>query len=106
MHIDDILLIKFKKEWDQGLIELAHDGTDVYVRKWEVPNIEMPTVDTFLEWAKECDLPHRQMIAVKQRVYPPLEAQLDMLYHDTMEGTTTWKDTIAAVKAAHPKPKV
>jgi len=31
--------------------------------------------------------------------------QLDMQYHDLVDGTTTWKDHIAAVKAAHPKPE-
>lgn len=36
--------------------------------------------------------------------YPALADQLDMLYHDQINGTTVWKNTIAAVKAAHPKP--
>ena len=30
--------------------------------------------------------------------------QLDQQYHDAVNSTTTWKDAIAAVKAAHPKP--
>jgi hypothetical protein len=29
---------------------------------------------------------------------------LDMIYHDAMDGTTTWKDAITAVKVKHPKP--
>ena len=29
--------------------------------------------------------------------------QLDMQYHDGEDGTTTWKDHIAAVKAKYPK---
>lgn len=37
-------------------------------------------------------------------VYPPIGDQLDMQYHDLIDGTTTWKDHVAAVKAAHPKP--
>ena len=32
--------------------------------------------------------------------------QLDMLYHDQVNGTTVWKNTIAAVKAAYPKPAI
>jgi hypothetical protein len=27
-----------------------------------------------------------------------------MQYHDAVDDTTTWKDHVAAVKAAHPKP--
>ena len=29
--------------------------------------------------------------------------QLDMQYHDSVDGTTTWLDHVARVKAAHPK---
>ena len=29
--------------------------------------------------------------------------QLDMQYHDAVDGTTTWKDHIKAVKDANPK---
>ena len=37
--------------------------------------------------------------------YPSLADQLDMLYHDAVDGTTTWQEAVAAVKAAHPKPE-
>ena len=36
--------------------------------------------------------------------YPEIADQLDMQYWDAENGTTTWKDAIEAVKAAHPKP--
>lgn len=35
--------------------------------------------------------------------YASIEDQLDQQYWDAVNGTTTWKDGIAAVKAAHPK---
>ena len=35
--------------------------------------------------------------------YADIGEQLDQQYHDAVNGTTTWKDGIAAVKAAHPK---
>jgi len=37
-------------------------------------------------------------------VYPSISDQLDMLFHDKKDGTTTWEDAIQAVKDAHPKP--
>ena len=37
-------------------------------------------------------------------IYLPLAQQLDMRYWDSVNGTTTWKDHIAAVKAKYPKP--
>ena len=36
--------------------------------------------------------------------YPSIQDQLDMQYHDSVNGTTTWKDSIAKVKADNPKP--
>tara|TARA_B110000902_G_scaffold217647_1_gene250998 strand:- start:500 stop:934 length:435 start_codon:yes stop_codon:yes gene_type:complete len=36
--------------------------------------------------------------------YGSIGEQLDQQYHDAVNGTTTWKDAIAAVKSAHPKP--
>ena len=35
--------------------------------------------------------------------YPALADQLDMQYHDQLNGTTTWQDAIAKVKADNPK---
>jgi len=37
-------------------------------------------------------------------IYLPLNQQLDMQYWDSVNGTTTWKDHVAAVKAKYPKP--
>ena len=37
-------------------------------------------------------------------IYLPMSQQLDMQYWDSVNGTTTWKDHIAAVKAKYPKP--
>ena len=42
---------------------------------------------------------------VDQRLseYPPIGEQLDMMYHDMMNGTTTWKDKITEIKNKYPK---
>ena len=36
--------------------------------------------------------------------YPTIGDQLDMIYHDQVDGTTTFKEAIQAVKDANPKP--
>jgi len=41
---------------------------------------------------------------IEDRVYPSIQEQLDMQYWDAVNGTTTWKDAIAQVKADNPKP--
>ena len=39
----------------------------------------------------------------RRNSYPSIQEQLDMQYHDKVNGTTTWKDAIAKVKADNPK---
>ena len=39
----------------------------------------------------------------RARTYPPIGEQLDQLFWDKKNGTTTWQDAIQAVKDAHPK---
>ena len=43
-------------------------------------------------------------IKARQEAYPSVGDQLDMQYHDAVDGTTTWKDAIAKVKSDNPKP--
>jgi len=37
--------------------------------------------------------------------YPSMADQLDMMYWDNVNGTTTWKDKINEIKAKYPKPE-
>ena len=41
----------------------------------------------------------------RDRVYPSIQEQLDMQYWDSVNGTTTWEDAVAKVKADNPKPE-
>ena len=44
-------------------------------------------------------------VSARQEAYPSIGDQLDMQYHDAVNGTTTWKDAIAQVKSDNPKPE-
>jgi hypothetical protein len=47
----------------------------------------------------------KQAYKDKRRLeYPSVADQLDMIYHDTLDGTTTWTDAITAIKVKYPKP--
>ena len=35
--------------------------------------------------------------------YPTWQEQMDMQYHDAVNGTNTWQETIEAVKTKYPK---
>jgi len=40
----------------------------------------------------------------RENEYPTLADQLDMQYHDLVDGTTTWKDAVDVIKNKYPKP--
>tara|TARA_R110000772_G_scaffold247498_2_gene361333 strand:- start:133 stop:567 length:435 start_codon:yes stop_codon:yes gene_type:complete len=72
---------------------------DTAVSDAETAASEAATAQTALEatygWKRVNDATTR---------YATLGDQLDQQYKDAVNGTTTWKDAIASVKAAHPKP--
>ena len=55
-----------------------------------------------LEYQEEVNEYQRQRAAE----YPSMADQQDMQFHDAVNGTTTWKDTIQAVKDKYPKKKM
>ena len=40
---------------------------------------------------------------IRKRAYPTWQEQMDMQYEDEVNGTTTWKDAVEAVKTIWPK---
>ena len=55
-----------------------------------------------LEYKKEVEAYKQQRAAE----YPSMAEQQDMQFHDAVNGTTTWKDAIQAVKDKYPKKKM
>lgn len=54
--------------------------------------------------AREAELAATQYQRDRAMAYPSLAEQMDMQYWDKINGTTTWQDAIAVVKAKYPKP--
>jgi len=52
----------------------------------------------------KADFDAKQYQRDRELQYPSWQDQLDMLWHDKKDGTTTWEDAVQAVKDAHPKP--
>ena len=48
--------------------------------------------------------PEPDYAELRRKAYASTGDQLDMQYHDSVDGTTTWVDHVAAIKSAHPKP--
>jgi len=86
--------------------------SDIAIVKPGVENIE------YVDFTEEQRVAHEAKVAEdaaraaateyarnRQMEYPSVQDQLDMQYWDSVNGTTIWADTIAAIKAAHPKPE-
>ena len=55
--------------------------------------------ETELQYQDEVNEYQRQ----RAREYPPVIEQQDMKFHDDVNGTTVWRDTIQAIKDKYPK---
>lgn len=106
MNLYDILSFKFPTANFDSEIILADRGfgDGPFIKEWNL-DTPKPTKQDLEAWESEFDLQYRQKQAIEKRIYPTIGDQLDMLYHDMVNNTTNWKDTIAAIKAAHPKPE-
>lgn len=74
-------------------IELTAEEVDAMLDKWSA-NVRNQQLDKEANGYK----------TDRERAYASIQDQLDMQYWDNVNGTTTWKDHIAQVKADNPKP--
>ena len=96
------------KTWDaeKDNIVLQNAGSGDYIHTWNVSGLTKPTDDQIASYETAADLEERQnaVRATRKAAYGSIEDQLDMQYKDNINGTTTWKDHVAAVKSANPIP--
>ena len=96
------------KTWDaeDSNIVLQNDGSGDFIKTWNVSGLAEPTTEQIASYDTAADLEERQnaVRATRKAAYGSIEDQLDMQYKDNINGTTTWKDHVAAVKSANPIP--
>ena len=82
------------------------NGQGPYIKEWNVSGVAQPTDEQLNAVDSAADLEERQnaVRATRRNAYGDLGSQLDMQYHDSVDGTTTWKDHVASVKTANPIP--
>ena len=81
------------------------NGQGPYIKEWNLA-IAKPTDAQLNAVDAAADLEERQAAvrATRKQAYGDIGSQLDMQYHDNVDGTTTWKDHVASVKTANPIP--
>ena len=88
------------------LLQDDSNGQGPYIKTWNVSGVAQPTDEQLNAVDSAADLSERQNAArsARRTAYGDLGSQLDMQYWDNVNGTTTWKDHVAAVKTANPIP--
>ena len=72
-----------------------HDGNPTNITNQQI-------LDKQVELQTEYDAKAYQR--VREKAYPSWQDQMDMMWHDKKDDTTTWEDAVQAIKDAHPKP--
>ena len=82
------------------------NGQGPYIKEWNISGVAQPTDEQLNAVESAADLSDRQAAArsARKTAYGDLGDQLDMQYHDNVNGTTTWKDHVAKVKTDNPIP--
>ena len=88
------------------LLQDDSNGQGPYIKSWNVSGVAQPTSEQLDAVDSAADLEERQnaVRATRRNAYGDIGSQLDMQYHDAVDGTTTWKDHVAGVKSANPIP--
>lgn len=83
---------------------LHEDGNGVYIKEWTSASPQPSEAEieaAHAEWQAEYD--SQAYARSRAEAYASIGDQLDMRYHDLQDGTTTWADHVAEVKARFPK---
>ena len=88
------------------LLQDDSNGQGPYIKTWNVSGVAQPTDEQLNAVDSAADLEERQnaVRSTRRAAYGDLGNQLDMQYHDSVDGTSTWKDHVAKVKTDNPIP--
>ena len=88
------------------LLQDDSNGQGPYIKEWNVSGVAQPSSSQLDAVDSAADLEERQnaVRATRRNAYGDIGSQLDMQYHDSVDGTSTWKDHVAKVKTDNPIP--
>ena len=103
-------ILAVRKAQDGGHAEVSMNSNNVNEITWHDGNptniTNQQILDKQTELQADYDAKQYQRDRIKRPEdggYPAIGDQLDMIYHDQVDGTTTFKDAIKAIKDANPK---
>ena len=93
-----------KKINPNAVVTIKGDDINTCEIEWHNGTTPIPKADIEAKMVEvQAEYDAKQYQRDRATAYPSIQDQLDMQYHDAVNGTTTWKDAIAQVKSDNPK---
>ena len=103
-------ILAIRKTQDGSHAQVSISGEDINRITWHDGNPTNITNQQILDKQVELQAEYAAKQYQRDRTkkpetggYPSIGDQMDMQYHDLVDGTTTWQDAVQAVKDTHPK---
>ena len=92
------------KTWDNTKVSLQNDGSGDYIKTWTYDIVE-PTDEQLAsyETAGNTLETNINIDSTRKTQYGSWESQMEMIYKDQKDGTTTFKDHCDKVRSDNPK---
>jgi len=92
------------KTWDDTKLSLQNDGSGDFIASWSY-DIAQPTADQLAsyETAGNTAEANAAIDATRRTQYLSWQQQMEMIYKDQKNGTTTFKDHCDKVRSDNPK---
>ena len=92
------------KTWDNTKVSLQNDGSGDYIKSWSY-DIAQPTAEQIAsyETAGNAAEANNVIDATRRTEYLSWDKQMEMIYKDQKNGTTTFKDHCDKVRSDNPK---
>ena len=95
------------KTWDaeQDNIILQNDGSGDYIKTWSVDGLDKPTDSELASYETAGNTAETNSVidSTRRSQYGTWQQQMEMLYKDQKNGTTTFKDHCDKVRSDNPK---
>ena len=101
----DLYLKANSKTWDETKVELQDDGSGPYIRIWAYDDLTKPTDSQLASYETEGNTAETNagIDATRRSQYGTWQEQMEMIYKDQKNGTTTFKDHCDKVRSDNPK---
>jgi hypothetical protein len=93
------------KTWDDTKVSLQDDGSGAYIKTWNYDDLDKPTDSQLASYETAGNTAETNFTVDKTRrsQYGSWQQQMEMIYKDQKNGTTTFKDHCDKVRSDNPK---